>query len=66
MASASAGDSGKDDAGLRAGATSILASRTIPTHRPAEESPMTTRDYVELDEDVSHSPLWNPDLAPTP
>jgi NCS1 family nucleobase:cation symporter-1 len=24
------------------------------------------RDFVELDADVSHSPLWNPDLAPTP
>ena len=24
------------------------------------------RDVVELTEDVSHSPLWNPDLAPTP
>jgi nucleobase:cation symporter-1, NCS1 family len=23
-------------------------------------------DFVELTEDVSHSPLWNPDLAPTP
>jgi nucleobase:cation symporter-1, NCS1 family len=23
------------------------------------------RDVVELSEDVSHSPLWNPDLAPT-
>src|SRR5829696_8676386 len=22
--------------------------------------------FVELTEDVSHSPLWNPDLAPTP
>src|SRR5947207_6462915 len=22
-------------------------------------------DFVELTEDVSHSPLWNPDLAPT-
>jgi nucleobase:cation symporter-1, NCS1 family len=27
---------------------------------------MTTPDFVELNEDVSHSPLWNPDLAPTP
>jgi NCS1 family nucleobase:cation symporter-1 len=24
-----------------------------------------SRDFVELDEDVSHSPLWNRDLAPT-
>ncbi|HEX2122936.1 MAG TPA: cytosine permease, partial [Thermoanaerobaculia bacterium] len=24
------------------------------------------RDFVELDGDVSHSPLWNHDLAPTP
>lgn len=26
----------------------------------------TSRDFVELTEDVSASPLWNPDLAPTP
>src|SRR5690242_2736080 len=25
----------------------------------------TTKDFVELTEDVSASPLWNPDLAPT-
>jgi NCS1 family nucleobase:cation symporter-1 len=25
-----------------------------------------SRDFVELDTDVSHSPLWNKDLAPTP
>jgi NCS1 family nucleobase:cation symporter-1 len=25
-----------------------------------------TRDFVELTEDLSGSPLWNPDLAPTP
>jgi nucleobase:cation symporter-1, NCS1 family len=30
-------------------------------------APATSRvDFVELTEDVSHSPLWNPDLAPTP
>ena len=29
------------------------------------ESPATQRDFVELQTDVSHSPLWNPDLAPT-
>jgi NCS1 family nucleobase:cation symporter-1 len=28
--------------------------------------PDNSRDFVELDEDVSASPLWNPDLAPTP
>ncbi len=28
--------------------------------------PAATRDFVELDADVSHSPLWNKDLAPTP
>ena len=27
---------------------------------------MPERDFVELTEDVSSSPLWNPDLAPTP
>ncbi len=26
----------------------------------------TTRDFVEISEDLSGSPLWNPDLAPTP
>jgi len=30
---------------------------TVPASRP---------DFVELDADVSHSPLWNEDLAPTP
>jgi len=25
-----------------------------------------SQDFVELNEDVSASPLWNPDLAPTP
>src|SRR5215211_938081 len=29
------------------------------------ESPATQRDFVELQSDVSHSPLWNRDLAPT-
>ena len=29
------------------------------------ESPATQRDFVELQTDVSHSPLWNKDLAPT-
>jgi NCS1 family nucleobase:cation symporter-1 len=28
-------------------------------------SPATQRDFVELQTDVSHSPLWNHDLAPT-
>ena len=28
--------------------------------------PAATRDFVELEGDVSHSPLWNEDLAPTP
>jgi len=27
---------------------------------------MARQDFVELDADVSHSPLWNRDLAPTP
>jgi nucleobase:cation symporter-1, NCS1 family len=26
----------------------------------------TPKDFVEPDADLSHSPLWNPDLAPTP
>ncbi|HEX8252073.1 MAG TPA: NCS1 family nucleobase:cation symporter-1 [Thermoanaerobaculia bacterium] len=29
-------------------------------------APRTHSDFVELDADVSHSPLWNEDLAPTP
>jgi NCS1 family nucleobase:cation symporter-1 len=29
-------------------------------------STTTTRDFVEVSEDLSGSPLWNPDLAPTP
>jgi len=28
--------------------------------------PASRNDFVELDADVSHSPLWNKDLAPTP
>jgi NCS1 family nucleobase:cation symporter-1 len=28
--------------------------------------PTATSDFVELEDDVSSSPLWNPDLAPTP
>jgi NCS1 family nucleobase:cation symporter-1 len=28
--------------------------------------PSSNRDFVELTEDLSGSPLWNPDLAPTP
>jgi nucleobase:cation symporter-1, NCS1 family len=28
--------------------------------------PHSNPDFVELEGDVSHSPLWNPDLAPTP
>ncbi|MFP5246926.1 MAG: NCS1 family nucleobase:cation symporter-1 [Thermoanaerobaculia bacterium] len=28
--------------------------------------PLSRPDFVELDGDVSHSPLWNKDLAPTP
>ena len=28
--------------------------------------PAAKQDFVELDADVSHSPLWNKDLAPTP
>ena len=33
----------------------------------SRSAPATSKvDFVELTEDVSHSPLWNPDLAPTP
>ena len=31
----------------------------------AMRSASQTRDFVELNEDVSASPLWNTDLAPT-
>jgi len=31
-----------------------------------DATPAPARDFVELNEDVSSSPLWNPDLAPTP
>jgi NCS1 family nucleobase:cation symporter-1 len=40
-----------------------------PTGEPAAAEPtagrQASRDFVELNEDVSFSPLWNPDLAPT-
>jgi len=29
-------------------------------------APSARREFVELDADLSHSPLWNKDLAPTP
>jgi NCS1 family nucleobase:cation symporter-1 len=32
----------------------------------ATSSVSASQDFVELNEDVSASPLWNPDLAPTP
>jgi NCS1 family nucleobase:cation symporter-1 len=35
---------------------------TLDVHAPAA----SRADFVELDADVSHSPLWNEDLAPTP
>jgi nucleobase:cation symporter-1, NCS1 family len=31
----------------------------------AQTQAAQTKDFVELNEDVSHSPLWNEDLAPT-
>jgi nucleobase:cation symporter-1, NCS1 family len=37
-----------------------IASRDLPTAAPARGA------FVELHEDVSDSPLWNADLAPTP
>jgi hypothetical protein len=45
--------------------------RDTETQRKHNKKPMTTespaiqRDFVELKTDVSHSPLWNKDLAPT-
>jgi NCS1 family nucleobase:cation symporter-1 len=35
------------------------------TTATAERDTVERRDFVELHEDVSHSPLWNKDLAPT-
>ena len=32
----------------------------------AASSVSASQDFVELNEDVSASPLWNADLAPTP
>jgi NCS1 family nucleobase:cation symporter-1 len=32
----------------------------------APVAPSYSADFVTTDEDLSHSPLWNPDLAPTP
>ena len=44
------------------------ATRPRATQRPnrAGRPQAATRDFVELTEDLSGSPLWNPDLAPTP
>lgn len=36
-----------------------------PPGSPLAHHPTGTRDFVELTEDVSGSPLWNTDLAPT-
>ncbi|MES2178350.1 MAG: NCS1 family nucleobase:cation symporter-1 [Gemmatimonadota bacterium] len=33
---------------------------------PPYHPDVVTNDFVTTDEDLSHSPLWNPDLAPTP
>ena len=37
-------------------------STPVATTRPAEYR----ADFVTTEEDLSHSALWNPDLAPTP
>jgi NCS1 family nucleobase:cation symporter-1 len=51
----------------------VRMSRQIPSDmtESTADSPAASRspaatDFVELHEDMSHSPLWNPDLAPTP
>ena len=31
-----------------------------------EQAGTLSHDFVEITDDLSHSPLWNPDLAPTP
>jgi cytosine/uracil/thiamine/allantoin permease len=35
-------------------------------HAGAVETTPASADFVELTEDISGSPLWNADLAPTP
>ena len=40
--------------------------RGRPSRRRMTSERRVGRDFVELTEDVSASPLWNPDLAPTP
>jgi NCS1 family nucleobase:cation symporter-1 len=42
-----------------------LSSHVADRGRAPVTSVRNGRDFVELTEDVSHSPLWNPDLAPT-
>ncbi len=39
--------------------------KATPARSPLLHRASTTSDFVELTEDVSASPLWNPDLAPT-
>src|SRR5687767_4097670 len=42
-----------------------MTGNSATTPLAASSRPQTA-DFVELHEDVSSSPLWNPDLAPTP
>ncbi|HKG91014.1 MAG TPA: NCS1 family nucleobase:cation symporter-1 [Gemmatimonadaceae bacterium] len=39
---------------------------TVPIAKRASPAAYVPPDFVTTDEDLSHSPLWNPDLAPTP
>jgi NCS1 family nucleobase:cation symporter-1 len=45
---------------------SLHPSRADPSTRSGSSRAAPTDDFVELHEDVSGSPLWNADLAPTP
>src|SRR4029450_8591417 len=46
--------------------TRPLKHRQGGAERGERRGPGQGQDFVELTEDVSASPLWNPDLAPTP
>jgi NCS1 family nucleobase:cation symporter-1 len=44
-----------------------MSGRDTPASKVSSAADVASRvDFVELTEDVSGSPLWNPDLAPTP
>jgi NCS1 family nucleobase:cation symporter-1 len=55
---------GLADAGSRAGSAGRAVR--VPTARRATGGSAVTPPAALGSEDISHSPLWNPDLAPTP